>query len=213
MNTSLLKRYLVFAVGLFVVALGVALSTRCRLGTSPISSLPYVLSLGLPWTMGMITIIMHIAFILMQIILLRRQYEPIQLLQIVVAFVFGYFTDFGLYLVSGIAPATYLFQWGFILLSCVIVALGISLEVTANVLILPGEGLVKAFSTVLKIEFGKLKVGFDIALVTCAILSSFYLFGMLRGIREGTIAAAILVGSCVRLFNRWFKPLESRFLA
>lgn len=195
------------------MAMGVALSTKCHLGTSPISSVPFVLSQGLPWTMGTLTIAMHIAFILMQILILRRRYEVVQLLQIVVAFVFGYFTDFALYLVSGVAPSTYAAQWMLIVFSCVVVALGISMEVTANVLMLAGEGLVKAFATVTKIDFGKLKVNFDIALVICSVLCSLHFFGKLCGIREGTIAAALLVGSLVRFFNRLFKPLEVKFLA
>ena len=51
-----LKRYLIFLVGLFVNSLGVSLITKVNLGTSPISSIPYVLSLNFPFTLGNFTI-------------------------------------------------------------------------------------------------------------------------------------------------------------
>ena len=58
-----LKRYLLFLAGLFVNALGVSLVTKASLGTSPISSIPYVLSLNYPLTLGNFTIIFSIFLI------------------------------------------------------------------------------------------------------------------------------------------------------
>lgn len=198
----LLGRFLLFAAGLFVMSLGVALSTRCHLGTSPISSSPYVLSLGLPWSMGFITMVVNILFVLIQIALLRSRFEWIQLLQVVVAVAFGYFTNLALPLVAGLNPGTYIAQWGWILISCMVVALGITMEVGAKVLMMSGEGLVGALSELTGSDFGTVKIWFDISLVACAGLFSFCLFGKLRGVREGTVAAAFLVGSFVRVF-RW----------
>ena len=43
-----LKRYIIFLIGLFINSLGVSLITKAALGTSPISSIPYVLSLIFP---------------------------------------------------------------------------------------------------------------------------------------------------------------------
>lgn len=70
------KRYLVLCVGLWIMSLGVACSIKGALGTSPISSLPYAMSGFLPLTVGSCTIIMHVGFILLQILILRRQYDP-----------------------------------------------------------------------------------------------------------------------------------------
>ena len=203
------KRYLLFIIGLFLMAIGVALSTRSNLGTSPISCVPYVLSLGLPLTIGQFTFIMNIAFIIFQICLLRKQYKWIQLLQVVVAVIFAYFTDFTMGLFSWIHVTNYPAQLGLFVLSCLILALGVSLEVTANVVMMAGEGVVSALATVTKKEFGKLKVTFDVTLVICGFLLSFILFHRLNGIREGTIIAALLVGSIVRLINKRLSFMEA----
>ncbi|BCN32572.1 cytidylate kinase family protein [Anaeromicropila herbilytica] len=201
---ELLKRYFFLVVGLFIMSLGVAISTKANLGISPVSCVPYVLSLGLPWTMGQITIVMHIIFILLQIVLLRKDFKLIQLLQLAIAVLFGFFTDFSLWLISfsGLAPHQYITQWCLCLFSFVIIAFGVNLEVKANVVMLAGEGLMLAISKVFHKEFGKVKIGFDCVQVVLGVSISFAFFGHLKGIREGTIAAAILVGMIVRFYSR-----------
>lgn len=189
------KRYLLLLAGLSIMAFGVAFSIKASLGTSPISSVPYVVSLFAPLTVGTATIVMHCVFILLQILILRRNYHPIQLMQLPVAVFFGYLTDFGVWAVRGIHCSTYWQQWIVCLIGILLVAAGVSLEVKAGVVVLAGEGVVLAICKVLpKIKFGYMKVGFDVTLVVIACILSFTFTGHLQGVREGTVAAALLVG-------------------
>ena len=207
-KTGLVKRYLFLLIGLFIMAFGVAFSIKAGLGTSPISSVPYVLSEVTPLTVGNITIIMHCCFIIMQIIILRRNYKAVQLLQLVVAFVFGYMTDFAVWVLSPLKCENYGMAWVLCIIGIVLVAVGVSFEVTANVVTLAGEGLVLAICQVVPIKFGTMKVTFDVSLVVIAcILSVVFLHG-LYGVREGTIAAAVFVGTISRKIN---KPLGQKF--
>ena len=127
LHTSLLKRYLILLAGLAVMAFGVACSIKANLGTSPISSVPYVISLFAPLTVGTATILMHCVFILIQILLLRKQYHPIQLMQLPVAVFFGYLTDFGVWAVRGISCNSYWQQWILCLIGIFLVAVGLFL--------------------------------------------------------------------------------------
>ena len=189
------KRYLLLLADLSIMAFGVAFSIKASLGTSPISSVPYVVSLFAPLTVGTATIVMHCVFILLQILILRRNYHPIQLMQLPVAVFFGYLTDFGVWAVRGIHCSTYWQQWIVCLIGILLVAAGVSLEVKAGVVVLAGEGVVLAICKVLpKIKFGYMKVGFDVTLVVIACILSFTFTGHLQGVREGTVAAALLVG-------------------
>lgn len=126
------KRYFYLIAGLFILSLGVGLSTRANLGTSPISCVPYVLSLGFPLTMGTITIIMHTIFIALQIVILRRDFNPVQLLQLIATFIFGVFTDLSLYIVSGINVENIAARWVLCIISCMVVAFGVNMEVKAD---------------------------------------------------------------------------------
>ena len=203
----IIRRYLLLLVGLAIMAFGVAFSIKASLGTSPISSVPYVVSLFAPLTVGTATIIMHCVFILLQILILRKKYRPIQLMQLPVAFFFGYLTDFGVWAVQGITCDHYLQQWLVCLIGIFLVAVGVSLEVKAGVVVLAGEGVVLAICKVLPVKFGYMKVGFDVTLVAIACVLSFVFTGRLQGVREGTVAAALLVGLIAKqlgkMLSKW----------
>ncbi|HJB15098.1 MAG TPA: YitT family protein [Candidatus Blautia excrementipullorum] len=204
---AVIKRYLLLLAGLAVMAFGVAFSIKASLGTSPISSVPYVVSLFSPLTVGTATIIMHCVFILLQILILRRKYHLIQLMQLPVAFFFGYLTDFGVWAVQSIDCHTYWQQWLICLIGILLVAAGVSLEVKAGVVVLAGEGVVLAICKVLPIKFGYMKVLFDVTLVVIACILSLVFTGHLQGVREGTVAAAIMVGLIAKqlgkILSRW----------
>lgn len=193
-HLNILKRYVLLLIGLMIMAFGVAFSIKASLGTSPISSVPYAVSVFTPLTVGTATIAMHCVFILLQILILRKNYHLIQLMQLPVAFVFGYLTDLGVWAVQGISCQTYLQQWIVCLIGIFLVAVGVSLEVKANVVVLAGEGVVLAICQVVPIKFGYMKVGFDVTLVIVACILSFFFTGQIHGVREGTVAAAIMVG-------------------
>lgn len=208
LSVYILKRYLLLLVGLSIMAFGVAFSIKASLGTSPISSVPYVVSLFTSLTVGTATITMHCVFILLQILILRKNYHPIQLMQLPVAFFFGYLTDFGVWAVRGIHCDTYWQQWLVCLAGILLVAVGVSFEVKAGVIVLAGEGVVLAICKVFpKVKFGYMKVGFDVTLVIIACILSLSFTGQLQGVREGTVAAALLVGMLAKqlgkLLSKW----------
>lgn len=203
---SLIKRYLFLCAGLCIMAFGVAFSIEADLGTSPISSLPYVISHLTPLSVGNTTILMHCAFILIQILILRRKYDPLQLIQLPVAFLFGYLTDFAVWALDKVTYNTYWQQWILCILGILLVAIGVSFEVTANVVTLAGEGVVLAICKVCPVKFGYMKVAFDVTLVLISCILSLVFLGGLYGVREGTIAAAVLVGLIAKEVK---KPLEA----
>lgn len=203
-----LKRYIIFLIGLFINSLGVSLITKANLGTSPISSIPYVLSLNFPLTFGEFTIAFSLALIVIQLIILRRNFKLEHLLQIPISILFGYFIDLTMVLLFFIQPQNYLLSLVYLLIGCVILGFGVYTEVLANVAMLPGESFVRAVSSTWKTEFGSTKVAFDASLTIIAAILSLLFTHRLNGVREGTIIAALLVGFIARLFGRKMAFLE-----
>ena len=198
----LCRRLLLLAGGLFVMAFGVAFSIKAGLGTSPISSLPYVLSLFTPLTVGTATIAMHCTLVLLQILLLRRNYEWLQLAQLPVAILFGCLTDFAVWALGPLTAQNYPAAWALCLVGVLLVGIGVSFEVNAGLVTLAGEGMVLAVCKVFRLPFAKTKVGFDCTLVIAASVLSFLFLGRLEGVREGTAAAALLVGVVAKQVTR-----------
>jgi len=201
-KNKLLLRSITFLFGLFVMSIGVVLSVKANLGVSPISCIPYVYSLKIPYTLGELTIVFNILLMLAQIALLRRKYHLIQLIQLPVVFAFGFFIDLAMNMLSGLTINHYAGQTFWCLMSCVVIAFGVFLEVKARITYLPGEGLAMAIADTFNKEFGKAKIVVDSSMVIVGIISSFILLNQLTGIREGTVAAAILVGFIAKFFSR-----------
>lgn len=205
------KRYLLFILCLFFMGIGIALTKHGELGVSPISSVANVVSIKFTFfSFGTWLTISNCVLLLGQLLLLRRNFKPIQLLQVPLSFLFGYFTDFGMWLVSVIPNDTYLVQLLLVLSGIVVLGFGITLGVIANVILNSGEAFVKALADVTKKDFGNMKIIFDIAWVLLSVVLSLFFFGgKLYGTREGTVISALLVGVTVKIFRSLLqKPLD-----
>ena len=197
-----LKRYVIFLIGLFVNSLGVSLITKASLGTSPISSIPYVLSLSFPFTLGNFTIFFSIFLILLQLLILRKNFKLEHVLQIPVSIIFGYFIDLTMLLFAWVNPQVYIMKIIYLLIGCLILGFGVYMEVLADVVMLPGESFVRAIVLTWKTNFGTTKICFDVSMSAIAAILSFVFTGRLNGVREGTIIAALLVGFIARVAGK-----------
>ena len=200
------KRYLFFLAGLFINSFGVSFITKAALGTSPISSVPYTLSLGFSPTLGMFTLYMSIVLILIQMLLLRKDFPRQYLLQIPVSFLFSWFIDMTMELLGFLSPAAYPAKVVCLLLGCAILGFGVFMEMAAGVVMLPGECFVNAISRIFHTDFGRTKVAFDTSITAAAAIIGIVLYRELAGVREGTIVAAVLVGMIARRLNCTIGP-------
>lgn len=200
-----IKRLVLLCVGLSIMAFGVAFSIKAQLGTSPISSVPYVTSAISGLSVGTTTIIMNFMFVAIQIAILRKKYDWFQLLQLPAAIVFGVMIDVAEYIISPITLSNYFQQWLICAAGIVLVALGVSVEVAAKFVTTAGEGVVLAICQVAPIKFGNMKVIFDVTLVCISVVLSLVFLGKLDGVREGTAAAAVFVGLFTKVFNKLIK--------
>ena len=207
------KGWALFIPGLFVMAFGVAFSIKANLGTSPISSLPYIISVITPLTVGTATIVLHCVLIALQILILRKKYQLFQLLQLPIAILFGYLTDFSIAVTDSISYSSYWQQIILCIIGILLVGIGVWMEVRSKVITLAGEGLVLAICQVKPIKFGNMKVIFDVTLVVTACILGLLFAGGIKGVREGTVAAAVCVGLITKLINRIFEFVHGKLIA
>ena len=199
---ELLKRYAFLFLGLFVNALGVSFITKAGLGTSPITSIPYTLSLGFTPTVGMFTFLFNILLLLIQLVLLRKRFNPADFLQIPVIVIFSLFIDLTMSILSFMQPSAYIFKIIALIIGCFILGFGVFMEMVANVVMLPGEATVRAISSVSHTDFGKNKIIFDTTMTIVAAVMAIIMFHSIQGVREGTIIAAVLVGATAKFCKK-----------
>ena len=198
MNTSqhFGPRIIMFICGIACMTFGIALSCKADLGTSPISSVPLVLSMCTPFSVGIITIIMNFVFIAVQPLLLRAFYWRELIGQVILIVPFGYSIDLFMWVLQDVNPETQLEKWAACLIS-------MFLEVLAKIFFAAGEGLVNVLTFISRKNFSLIKNGFDITLVVISIVISLLEFSTLRGVGLGTIAAAVLVGRMIYLYEKY----------
>lgn len=198
------RRYCVFFAGLMFVSFGIAFVTKASLGTSPISALPYTLSLIIPrLTLGNWTILFSFLFMILQVILLGRETKKIEIvIQIAITFVFGYFIDFSLFLIKAFSPQMYVVKMVSLIIGCCIIAFGAYLETVADVAMIPADAFIRALVKVTKKEYGIVRMISDVTMTLSAAALCLIFLGELTGVREGSIIAAILIGNIMRMYSK-----------
>lgn len=204
MKENIFYRYTLFIIGLFIASMGVAFSTKAGLGTSPVASLPYSVSLvSSLLTFGGWLNLLSVIQITVQVVLLRSRCKPVEILiQTVLAFMYGYLTNFSCYLIRDMSVTTYPMQFLFMMLGCVILGFGIWVQLRGGVAMLPGEAMNRAIGEVTGLKYENIKIFFDIAYIAGSAVICLVFIGRLEGVREGSIIAAVLVGNIIRFFNK-----------
>ena len=211
---QVIKNYALFLIGLFIASMGVALSTKAGLGTSPVASVPYSVSLvnhalTFGWWLNMWSVLQ----IAVQIALLRKKCKPVEIIiQTVLAFVYGYLTDFSCKLISGLQANTYIMQFALMILSCFVLGFGIWIQFKGGVAMLPGEAMNRAISEVTGKKYENIKIFFDVLYIIVAAAICFIFIGKLEGVREGSIIAAVLIGNIIKLYNSLYNKLTRKKL-
>ena len=205
------KRLALYFLGLFIMTAGIAFSVLSDLGVSPLSTLPYAVELWTGFDMGLGTMVMHAFFVLAQLILLRKKFHPIILLQIPAGIVFGWFTTLcnGLVLMiprTDFIPLQILLQ----LISILLVAIGIYIYLPANIIPLAGEGIVRAISDTFKWQFAKVKIFFDASIVVISGVLCFLTVGRLGSVGIGTVMSALLTGTFIAWIERFMKKRKEK---
>lgn len=203
---SLLKRYALFIIGLFVASMGVAFSTKAGLGTSPVSAIPYSVSLvNTSLSFGGWLNVLSLLQITVQVIIVRKNVKYLEIvIQTALAFLYGYMTNFSCFLIRNMEANSYFTQFLIMIASCFILALGIWIQLKGNVAMLPGEAMNRAISQATGKKYENIKILFDVLYIVIAAGICFIWVGELRGVREGSVIAAVLVGTVIKWYNTLF---------
>lgn len=197
------RRILVFAVGLLVISLSIGFITKASLGTPPISSIPYSLSLIFPsLSLGNFTIIYSLLLVFLQLLILGKQADKVGLgLQVVISFVFGYFIDFGMMLLGDFSPEIYWERIVCVLIGCFGLAFGVYLQIVADFTMVPGDGFAYALSVRIKKKpYRVIRVCSDVSMIVIAAIIGYIGMGTTGGVREGTVICALLIGTIAGVY-------------
>lgn len=200
-------RVLIYCLGLLSLAFGVAFSVNSNLGVSPVNSLPYVISRIVNVQMGTCVTAVFCFYILLQILILGRKFNPVNLLQIVFSTIFGYFVDFAKMVLGDFTIPTYFGQLTMLAISIPLIAVGIALYMDAQLVPMPMEGLSSCLANKFGVSFPNMKTIVDCLVVGIGLVLCFAFLGKLDGLREGTIITAVVTGKVIALIKKPLSPI------
>ena len=203
----LIKRSILYVSGLFILAFGIALAINANLGISPVNLIPFVVSEIFETYMGMFVTGLLVIFILLELAILRKKFRLSNVVQLVPSFIFGYFVDLTRAIVGDFQLPTYAGQIVMLLTGSILLSSGLVIYMNAKFVSMPAEGIVEVIAdSIPNGTFPKVKVIFDIVLVTIGIIISLTFFGRLHGIREGTLWFAMNTGRIMPIVRRGIDP-------
>ena len=196
---ELVKRLGIYFLGNFILAMGIAFTVKSDLGLSPLNTLPYVLSRVLHADFGLMVTVFYSSLVLIQILILRRNFRVKELLQIGIALLFGFFVSLSENILSGLMPRTYFLKFFFMAIGQCLIALGIMMYLTPELMNQPPEGLTLALQRVTGRKFSNIKTVFDCTVLISALLLALLTNTDFSGIREGTLISALVLGKLIAL--------------
>jgi len=204
-----IKRLFVYICGLFFLAFGVSFSIQADLGVSPVSSLAYAFTLTTGFSVGLMTIVANILFIIVQVILSKRFSLRGSIVQLMISFVFGFFIDMTLLLLQLFpTPNTFLMQWVFLIISLFLMSIGLFGCFSSKYTLMPYDELTHVISETFNINLGKAKIYGDLINVVSAGVICIVFIQSLGSVGIGTIIAAYFIGKILGwLMKMYQKPL------
>lgn len=155
--------------------------------------------------MGKATILFHICLVLLQIVILRKAFKLKNLLQVIVGVIFGYFTTLSNYLFSFLpTPNNLALQLLLMFGSSILIAIGIFFYLPADIISLAGEGAMQAIAEKTNTVFNKVKIRFDVTMVSVSLIACLIALRKLGAVGIGTIIASVLVGSVLGIVTKLF---------
>lgn len=211
-QNSMAMRIAIFLLGIMLIAFGVALTAKASLGNSPISAIPYSLSLILPiLTFGGWVILFNLLMVAVEYVLLFGKISMVNIaIQVALTFTFGGVVDASMFALQFFEPDAYAVKLLAVVAGCGIISVGALCELYANISVLPGDGLVMAISVVTGRDFGRVRLISDTAMSVVALAICLIFIGDPSGVREGTLISAILIGNIVRFFIKRYPIFQKK---
>lgn len=212
-------RILIYLAGLLIIALGINVSKMAGLGISPVSSIPRALEVSLGFTLGQMVIVIYCVLVVLQLLVLRKDFRIINVLGIPVALIFGWMVDlvgvdpkaFGHLLAGFPRPGNYVMSLVYLAASIIIIGIGVYVYLKPDLVPMPAEGLAQAISFKTGKPFGDCKTLVDTGLIAVALIIQLIFLGGFRSftgdtvvVREGTIISALCVGQVVKFIKKKF---------
>lgn len=206
-KNSLIKRWIVYIIGIYILSIGVSLAITAGIGISPQSAFQRVFVVHFDWlTQGKANFILECIMLVLAFLVYRKGFKLYHIMGLVASAIFAVFLDFNLSLTfTYLNLPEYWTKFLTLVIGDAFLAFGVFLMLQSKVVLMPIDNFVNAVQLRTGFKWGNVKTCFDLTLLALALIFGLILAGKIMFIREGTVLNAILVGQYIKLFTYMYK--------
>lgn len=204
------KRVSLLVILLVAVSMGASITLKAAIGVAAWDAMSQSVSYLSGVKIGTIGMLFNSLCVVGQILVLRRNYKWIQLLQLPLNILLGTLINFFLYDVLGpVTIDSYLVKLLLLLVSLVFMSIVVSAVMVLDIVTFALEGFCMAVAQVTKIEFSKIRQGMDVLSVMVVLMLTLS-FSLPLSLREGTIIGMIVFAPMMGFFMSKLRPIFKR---
>lgn len=209
MKKNYIARAVIYFLGLVILAAGITMNTKTGLGVSTIISVPFAVSTIWDVNFSFVTFVVYALFVVIEIAIKGKNSTLFDWLQLPFSVVFSLLLNLFSKLLS--FSFSHIWQNALYLAAAIIcTAVGMSMMIAMKLVPNPADGLAQAIGGAFGKDMGFGKNILDISCVVIACIIGLVFSRSIIGIGIGTLAAMLLVGRCVAVFDRLFRGKMKR---
>lgn len=202
-----IRNFIVLIISIIITGTGASLALKAAVGVGAWDAIGQSIATVLGMKVGTVFIILNSSCVLVQIILLKKEFKAIQLIQVFLSVLTGLIINFMFYDVfSHLEINNYFGRLILLVFSQIVCAVGVSILVTLDFISFPLESCCMVISKKINKNFGLIRQFVDIICIIVAITITL-IFESTLTVREGTVIAMIIFGPMLNLFIKFFSPL------
>lgn len=200
------KRYILVVIGFMIVGTGCAFTLKANIGVGAWDALAKSTSDITGLEVGTAGIIFNSCCVLGQILILRKEFRFIQLLQIPLSILLGIVINFVLYQLLVFPFDSFI--GGIVMYICAstVCAFGVSIVMLLDEVTFALEGFCMAITKLIPIKFSVSRQVADVISIVVIVIMKF-VFHLPWSIGVGTIIGMLTFGPTLGIFMKIFKPI------
>lgn len=197
---KILRSYIMLFILLLFASIGIALTIKVSIGLGAFDAINQTFSYLLNVKVGRIMAFIQILFVIIQLLILKKEANVSIILQIPMSIILGELINFFYYFIFGkLIFNSYLLRLSLYVFGMVWIAFFMSGIMILNLISVPIESLPMVISIKIDRPYGQIRQYFDFIFIIASLLIT-YIFSLPLTIREGTIIGALIFGPLLGLF-------------
>lgn len=204
------KKSLFTAFFIVVAATGVAFGLKAAVGVGAWDAFSQATSMVTGIKVGTFSMMMNLSCVLVQLVILKKDFKLLSFLQIFMAILLGIFVNLVFYeFLATITIDSYLINMLIYIVSLIIIIMAVALIMSINFLSFPLEAACMAVASKTKLKFGTIRQLVDVFAIIGALIIAISFQNPIP-VREGTVIGMLMFGPLIAWFIPRFQPLVKR---